>query len=282
MRLEQLTIAARGEPGSLARDLRALARLRSEFPAAPFQVGDVAPPDPALHLAARAWRDPAFDPQALDERIARLAPASAVRLVLDAEGAPLSLAIAVAGEVLTRCQRWVDRRNEQSQDACFEAVLARHRALVPSERDHALDVWQWALRLDPRASFALQVAALFRGAGRFAAARERREDAGAAIAREVLAAIGAGPPARERVAALLAGRERGGGGADLVTLAEAEALSFFSLASSAFLAAFGTDATRRRVREGLARLRPESRARLGRVRVRREIAALIAEEAGRG
>ncbi len=59
-------------------------------------------------------------------------------------------------------------RNERSSDERFAEILRRHRQLhdldkplVKADFDHALDVWQWTLRLRPQSSLPLQVAALF-------------------------------------------------------------------------------------------------------------------------
>lgn len=286
MHIEQMTIAARGEIGSLGRDLRALARLRAEFPSAPLQVGDVFPREDTVAIEVGAWRDPAFDPIDLDARVGALDREGVLRLVVRSGGRPLSTAIAVAAEVLTRCQRFLDRRNSQSCDARFEALLAAHRAMHdlarPLERahhEHALDVWQWALRLDPRASFELQAAALLHRAGGGADGCDALEDecGSAARAEEMLARLGVEAEARRRIGALVAADRRRAGAGPAAVLAGADALSFFSLESSGFVRRHGRDRARSKVRRALARLGPAARARLGGVRLARDVAALVAE-----
>jgi hypothetical protein len=71
-------------------------------------------------------------------------------------------------QIVTRCQRLLFERNADSAGERFERVLHAHHALhdlsqplVRADYDHSLDVWQWLLRLEPAAPFALQVAALF-------------------------------------------------------------------------------------------------------------------------
>src|SRR5437868_722378 len=93
------------------------------------------------------------------------------RIVISARGLralagdlPLGDALPAVEEVLTRAQRHFDRRNRASAGAQFTAILRRHRGLhdrsrplARAELDHALDVWQWTLRLEPEASFELQI-----------------------------------------------------------------------------------------------------------------------------
>src|SRR5262249_47315144 len=74
----------------------------------------------------------------------------------------------VACEALTRYQRFIQRRNGSSRTPTFGAVLRAHQALhaernplFKADLHHALDTWQWMLRLDPSATLTAQLAALF-------------------------------------------------------------------------------------------------------------------------
>ncbi len=81
---------------------------------------------PGLHLEMEEWRSQDYDFYELDTRIDALAESQAgpfAILLL----APLEEESRMAREVLTRCQRWVDRRNEASRGAFFDRVLAEHR-----------------------------------------------------------------------------------------------------------------------------------------------------------
>lgn len=213
-------------------------------------------------------------------------------------------------EVLTRCQRLLGRRNDASRGPLFDRLLDRHRALhdldrplVRADYDHALDVWQWTLRLWPAAGLAVQAAALYHDVERLEseadARREQRttdyqafKDAharrSAAIAEAELRMAGFGRSTRKRAARLIAGHDRAPGqGTDReallpgdpepALLADADALSFFSFNSAGYLAYFGRDATRRKVAWTLDRMSPGARRRLARLRLGPEVEALLAE-----
>lgn len=72
-------------------------------------------------------------------------------------------------------------------------LLRRHRSLHPADKPlvradyrHALDVWQWVLRLDPEAGGAVQIAALFHDVERiFTEAESRSEQAVSALDRGI-------------------------------------------------------------------------------------------------
>ena len=63
-------------------------------------------------------------------------------------------------------------------------------------------------------------------------------------------------------------------------VADADALSFFSLNSAGYLDYFGPEATHRKVAYTLRRLRPEARRYLDGLRLRPVVAAALAEELG--
>jgi hypothetical protein len=274
MRIDRVVISVRGLRPLAAADLAAadaaaLARLRDEFPSLWVRFGDPAPGEVLIPIALAEWCARGSDPGRLDARIAATDGAARGLQVL-AGDLPLSDALPAVEEILTRAQRCFDRRNRASAGAQFTAILRRHRGLhdrsrplARAEHEHALDVWQWTLRLEPGASFELQVAALF-------------HTAGPALAEATLFDVGIEIAARQRVAAILTAKDAGGGGEEreAALLADAEALSYFSLAADAFIDYHGLERGRMKARQALARLSDAGRARLGRLRLRRDVEAL--------
>jgi len=238
---------------------------------------------PADALAAAAWRDDQFDFWAfdrhLDELVARGEP---LRVAASAGEAP-----ALVREVLTRGQRLAPRRNRATSGAWFDRVLDEHRALhdlgrplVRADLDHALDAWQWSLRLDPRAPRAIQLAVLLHDIERLASEPDARIEhlaadyqafkdaharAGARIARTLLGRAGVGGLLAGEVAALVAAHERVDDTPASRAINDADALSFFSFNSPGYLAYFGAAQTAAKVAYTLARMS---------ARARRELAAL--------
>lgn len=209
--------------------------------------------------------------------------------------------VRAACESLTRYQRALDRRNAASRGALFDAVLAAHRGLhdldkplVRADWDHALDAWQWMLRLDPAASLAAQLAALFHDVERLETEADRRvehrapdyqafKDAhasrGADRAYAVLRDVGVDAPTAARVRAIVAAHERRRGDPEIDLLNDADALSFFSLNSAGYADYFGAPQTRRKIAWTLRRLGPTSRDKLRLVRLRPDVARLTEEAA---
>lgn len=247
---------------------------------------------PALSLSAEEWESPRFPFYTLDARLdelAGLAGGGPWRLDLAADRERLP---DMALEVLTRCQRLVGRRNAASSTPLFDRVLERHRALhdlgkplVRADWAHAVDVWQWVIRLDPDAGLAVQLAALFHDVERlvseadvrvehraadYQAFKDEHARRGAELADEALAAAGVDAATRDQTARLIAGHER-----DRSLLSDADALSFFSLNSPGYLDYFGPEAARKKIAWTLARLRPEARERLDTVRLRPDVAEMI-------
>jgi uncharacterized protein DUF4202 len=300
----ELTLYGEGE-GVRASE-RDVAALAAEFPTLKVEAYDCEAPPGALR--AERWRAPGFDFWAFDHRADDLAAAGRPLPVAGPWAELPRLALEVAG----RCQRLFGRRNGASAGTLFDRALVRHRALhdlaqplAQADYDHSLDVWQWALRLDPDASLAVQLAALFHDVERLApmnpatpatpetpAIIERREPAtgygdfkeahargSARLAGELLAELGAGEPLCRRIEALIAGHERPAGGSDAERslLADADALSFFSLNSPGYADWFGPEAARRKVAWTLARLSPCGRRRLAAVGLRQDVAAMLRE-----
>lgn len=273
-----------------------LGALTSEFPSVAFEQrgDDVSTGAPVVDvdvwLAATDFRE--FD--------ARFLRASSDAIVVRS-GAEARLAPRVAWEALTRLQRRLDRRNHASIGAVFDAVLRAHRALhdtskplVAADLDHALDTWQWVLRLSSGASLPLQLAALFHDVERLESEADRRvehraadyqafKDAharrGAALAFDVLVAAGVAPGSADRARALVAAHERPGADPELDLLNDADALSFFSLNSPGYADYFGPAQTRRKVAYTLGRMSHAARARLATVRLRPDVRRLLDAEA---
>jgi hypothetical protein len=245
----------------------------------------------AAHVRASEWRSRDFDHWQFDLRIDGLADQPL--LVGDDGGSP-DLAL----EVLTRCQRAVGRRNVYSEGTLFDRILARHRALHDLERplvradyNHALDAWQWVLRLEPRASLAVQIAALFHDVERLLSESEARvehlagdyqrfKDAhalqGALMTRQALTEVGA-HALGDRVASLVAAHERPSDDSEVRLLNDADALSFFSLNSSGYADYFGPEQTRKKVAYTWNRMGPAARAKLPAVRLRDDVRAFFKE-----
>ncbi|HEY0557122.1 MAG TPA: DUF4202 family protein, partial [Thermoanaerobaculia bacterium] len=265
------------EPFALWKDLAA------DFPSLAFAGGAPAPELPSLALTAEPWESQSFNFYALD---------AAVDALAESRDAPFALVLAgfdgpAARAALTRCQRWADRRNKASRGPLFNRVLRRHREahdlakpLVRADYDHALDTWQWLLRLAPEAGLAVQLAALLHDVERliseadsrvehraadYQAFKDRHAARGAELAESLLAETGVDAETRRRTAWLIALHE-GPPAADdpdaeaISLLNDADALSFFSLNSPGYLDYFGPEPTRKKVTYTLRRLRPEARS----------------------
>ena len=264
---------------------RGLEAVAAEFPTVVLGAEGTGNGAPRMVLWQAEWERPRFDFHAFDSHMDELAERATGGPFLLWLGANPEELPRVVFEALTRCQRLAGRRNAAADGPELDAVLARHRALhdlskplVRADYAHALDVWQWMLRLQPQAGLAVQIAALF------------HDIAGAEMACELLAELGLDPEIRCRAVRLIAAHERppapGDPDAeDLALLNDADGLSFFSLNSPGYWDYFGPEATRRKVAFTLARLRPEAKRRLRRVRLRpevRQIAAPLAPEIFRG
>lgn len=298
--LDRIVIRAGAEPGAPRGPWALLAR---EFPTVAVERN----PDGALgrpaDLTVEHWESPAFDFWAFDRRFDRVVAERRPLIIAGSPACPAAVP-AAALAILTRAQRLVGRRNRASESLFFGGLLARHRdlhdlslPLVRADYDHALDVWQWTLRLAPDASLALQLAALFHdlerlrsearerqehrpgGAGDHQAYQQRYAREGARFAAGVLAAAGVHPAVVERAGRLIAchGEPVSGRDPELTHLVDADALSFFSLGSPGFLDAYGPAHTRQKAVFTLARLSLDGRSRLAQLRLRPAILRLIDE-----
>jgi hypothetical protein len=257
-----------------------------------------------VEVDAAAWTRGEIDPSGLDDRIDTVAEGGPFAVVildpaLDPADAPGASADLVAEDLAVRCQRWSGERNAASEDPEFASLLLRHRNLHPldkpllrSDYRHALDVWQWVLRLDPEAGAAVQLAALFHDVERiFTEADSRGEQAvvdyddykarhaerSALVTDEVLREQGTPPDLRSRVAELIAGHDQPGrvDGSEGELLEDADALSYFSLNSSGYLSYYGAEQARRKIGWTHARLSARGRGWLGRLRLPPGVTALL-------
>ncbi|WNG13496.1 DUF4202 domain-containing protein [Cystobacter fuscus] len=301
--LRQLLLSdSRLRPGEAMHPPRgAFALLTTEFPTLTVRPLEQAGDANVLWLDAQAWRAPGFDPFDWDEHV--FGPSrtcgEARGLALHLTGAPSEALATTALEILTRYQGLVRRRNSASEGALFDTLLARHLALhdlskplVVADHRHALDTWQWVLRLAPRADLALQIAALFHDVERLLSEADQRvehhardyqsfKDAhasrGADMACALLTEVGIAPDTRERVRWLIGRHERPEHDEDLALLNDADALSFFSLNASGFARYFPREHTRRKLAYTLRRLRPHQRWRLAHVRFAPQVRRLLEE-----
>ncbi|QRN96181.1 DUF4202 domain-containing protein [Archangium violaceum] len=281
--LRQLLLSGTGiqADGAMRALPGAFALLAEEFPTITVRPLDAASDTNVLRLDAQEWRAPGFDPFDWDERVfgAATGCAQGHGLALHLTGSPHEALAGTAMEILTRYQGLVGRRNAESEGPLFDAILSRHLALhdlskplVVADHRHALDTWQWVLRLAPHADLALQVAALFHDVERLLSEAD--------VACELLAEVGVDAGTRERVRWLIGRHERPQEDVCLALLNDADALSFFSLNASGFARYFPLEHTRRKVVYTLRRLRPSQRWRLARVRLAPQVRRLLEEAIG--
>jgi hypothetical protein len=259
---------------------------------------DAADPSSRLLVSLDALDAPDFDPFALDVALHAALDRSAgsIDLLLDAGRLRSTAVVAHATALALRWQRLLARRNGASRSALFDEILRRHRAihdlgkpLVRADFDHARDVWQWTLRLEPRATFELQVAALFHDVERleseadariedlapdYQAFKDAHAKGSARILRAVLEPLLEGATI-DRIVTLVEGHERRSDDPDARLLGEADALSFFSVNACGYARYFGEAQTRRKIAWTYARLGPRGRGLLGAIRLRRDLAAWL-------
>jgi len=258
---------------------------------------------PCLSLALEQWESQTFNFYELDGQLDALAESQDGPFALVLRGSAEELARSARG-VLTRCQRWMDRRNQSSRGPHFDRVLKKHREahdlakpLVRADYNHTLDTWQWMLRLAPDAGLAVQLAALFHDVERLISEADARVEhraasyqgfknehaaRGAKMAAALLGEAGVDAETRRRAARLIAVHESpaapGDPDAEAVDLLnDADALSFFSLNSVGYLDYFGPEPTRRKVAFTLGRLRPTARRHLSGLRLPAMVEAAVAE-----
>lgn len=239
------------------------------------------------------WRG-AFDLGSLDQKIEHAGPNASIAV----RGHDVT---GLACEVMTRYQRFLDRRNRASATALFDGVLRAHarlydvtEPLAKADLEHAVDTWQWILRLQPEAELPVQIAALFHDIERLESepreriehrapehqsAKDLRSKKAVTRAFALLDELGLSADDCARVRDLVVCSDRRAGDADVVLLDDADALSFLSLNSSGYIDYFGVAQTRRKVAYTLARLGPLAREKLEHVRLRPDVERLLREVA---
>ncbi len=276
--------------------LLGLATLQREFPSLTFKTStEVMHIEPAVSV--RSWRAVDWDPADTDGRVLKLEGEAPLRLNI--VGEPSEETAAVALEVLTRYQSMIQRLNEASSAPAFLALLRRHREfhdlhkpLVRADYLHALDAWQWVLRLQPRASLPVQIAALFPDIERLVSEPDVRLEqhapdydafkaaharSGAAMTVAALEGLGLSADTLARVQELVRHHERPGADEELALLNDADALSFMSLNSAGFLDYYGPEHTRTKIVFTLRRLRRTAWPRLRAIRYRADFERLLVE-----
>lgn len=228
-----------------------------------------------------AWRG-AFDFRRFDEAVEHARPVERITVRgSDAAG--------VACEVMARYQRLVARRNAASSTPLFDAVLEAHASVfsaVKPELEHAIDTWQWMLRLDPEIGLAPQIAALFHDLNRLESDLHERiehrahralDDAqakrGGDRALAILRGLGVEEDEAQRVRDLVGGYAQAEH--EAIVLDDADALSFLSLMSPRYADYFGLAQTRRKVAFTLGRLAPAAREKVALFRLRPDIDRLL-------
>ena len=240
-----------------------LAHLVREFPTIEISCAQAVRGD-VLEVREEEWRDPTLNLYRFDDVVDEHAKKpTTLRLV----GSDAFVAEQGLG-VVTRCQRCIDRRNSASRAPLFDAALARlpvlydcQKPLCRADYRHALDAWQWLLRLERDASLEVQLSVLLHDVERTVSEADRRIEhraadyaafkyahaaAGAELARTWLEGLGASPAVARRAAELIRTHENPGADPESNLINDADALSFFSLNSAGFLDYFGPQHTRRK------------------------------------
>jgi hypothetical protein len=272
-------------------------QLQREFPHLAWITAGTLVPG-AILVDESAWRDPASDLYAWDAKVLGLQSQHGWLLMVPVGDA--QAAVEALLQVLTRYQRLAPRLNAGSQSEAFLCALALHRTLhdlskplVRADYEHALDVWQWLLRLDPDAERALQLAALFHDIERLTSEPDQRieqhaddyqafktahAEIGARLAAVTARAAGVDEGDCLRMQELIEGHEQPAEPSrplQAALLADADALSFFSLNSRGFADYYGPEHTRRKVEYTLGRMTPRALAYLSQLKLSPEIQGYI-------
>jgi hypothetical protein len=274
--------------------------LQCEFPTVLWALMAL-PLDDALVIPERSWRATATDLYEWDRELG-VVHTEPRWLVVQGDEDSRTLG-ATARQILTRYQRLVPRTNAASAGALFRGVLGGHRVLhdlslplVRADYDHALDTWQWVLRLSPFAGLTVQLAALFHDVERLVTKAERRiehpvpgapgssdacAEVGAKLAAQVLEGCDIDAGTVANVACLVREHElrRSASGGDAGLLADADALSFFSLSSPGFADHHGQEQLQKKVSYTLARMSSRAVRRLADVRLREDVRCHLVEAA---
>jgi hypothetical protein len=256
------------------------ARIAREFPTVTIERAETCGSG-ELVIDDFAWRG-AFDFRRFDEAVEHARPIERITVRgSDAAG--------VACEVMARYQRLVARRNAASATPIFDAVLEAHATVfapVRSDLEHALDTWQWMLRLEPEIGLAAQIAALVHDIDRLESDLHERiehrahralDDAqakrGGERALAILRGLGIEEDDAQRVRDLVGGYMQSEH--EAAVLDDADSLSFLSLMSPRYADYFGLAQTRRKVAFTLGRLTPAAREKVALFRLRPDIDRLL-------
>jgi hypothetical protein len=236
-------------------------------------------------LSSADWQDERFDFWAFDRYADEL---FARREPLHVVAAPDEVPV-MRKQLSIRTQRLAAHRNEHTSVPWFTELLVEHRKLhdvakplVRADLDHALDAWQWTLRLDADAPAAVQIAALLHDVERLISEPDARIEhlaadyqsfknahaaLGAALSRAVLERAGVPCLIAEEACALIAEHEHTGTSADISAINDADALSFFSLNSPGYVRYFGAEQTEKKVAYTYARMTSSAKQWLGELRM---------------
>lgn len=204
---------------------------------------------------------------------------------------------AIHGEVKLRYQRLTPVTNTFSAAPAFVDLLRDHRRLhdlrlplVRADLEHAIDTWQWVLRLEPLASAEVQVAALLHDIERLTSEPRHRieqyapnyqtfKDNHAALGAQRAGTLLAGRPwDLQRVMALIDTHERRSEDPDALLIGDADVLSFFALNSVGYLRYYGAEVTRRKVAYSLARGTPRVRDWLPQIRMHPLVRGMVQQQ----
>jgi hypothetical protein len=226
-------------------------------------------------VALARWAASTCDPTELDRRLHAATVPIDLQLVTGAHDDERA-----ALEVLTRAQIFLPPATDPVRDADGE-TMERVLALVDDADWHAHDMHRWVLRLRPNASAALRIAALFHDAELHApddrTVRDAQARTGARILGQCLRELRLPTAIVDRAVTLVADHERNAASAEGQSLADADALSFFSRDCPAFLDHHGREPTLRRVEHMLARIGPGERWRLSWIKLRADVAEIVRE-----
>jgi hypothetical protein len=291
--VENVDFGTRGPVDTLA--------LSHDFPSVAVRCGMQALHQPSVRVSVDAWTDPAWCPYVLDAELLR--PGRRVR-ALELWGGEGDEALLCGFQVLTRYQSLIGRRNQASAVPRFDRILDLHKALhdvnrppVRADYYHALDTWQWTLRLEPGCGFEVQAAALFHDVERLLLDSDFRSEQsakdqkllrgaqaqlGAKLVKACLLDLGVDALRTSRIAALVARHEGSEHETDLQLIDDADALSFFTLSSARFLDDVGEVHAEKKISDLLARMSPGARRHLAFIRYRQDVAELLIRQLQRG
>jgi hypothetical protein len=267
-----------------------LDRVRREFPTVELNVAAGAVPrGPNVVHVAEWWGESSAELDARLEGPHGDGGPEGIVAVAESAGEGTHAAL----QILTRYQHRLGRRNAQSQTPGFDQVLRRHRCLhdlsqifVRADFIHSVDTWQWTLRLQPNASLALQIAALFHDVERSVVEPNSRSEpvgpsyqllkdaharASARLAQFWLANLELDAELVRAAALLIEGHERPATCDEQAVLNSADALSFISRGTEVFPSSLLSW----RLRRAVSRLSLDGLTRLSFIRCAPEVSHVL-------